>query len=294
MLTKDKIIEQFSDHLKAKGRQTATRESYCRDAKLFLDYLAKQDYKTENLEPDTLVKYQQHLAESEKERINSIRRKVIGIRQFFRFLVDIKVITSSPFDHVPIPERYEVVPTPLNEKKFEKLLDTLKKSLDSLKISRDYAILNILAFEGCKANELINLRWNDLQISQSIPSISIRGLRSRTIEILPKTKESLVAYKDLYTETKKKDPIKFQEDYVFIAFKGKDGSTVIPKMTRHGLKFMLYEIGEKMGLKTLNTEALRHYAISNLILSGKSPEEIMHHLGLRRLGVIAKHIGNQL
>ena len=61
-------------------------------------------------------------------------------------------------------------------------------------------------------------------------------------------------------------------------------------MTRHGLKFILYEWGEKAGTKHLNTELLRHFAVTHLLREGRSPEEIMQHLGLRRMGNIAKHI----
>jgi hypothetical protein len=61
-------------------------------------------------------------------------------------------------------------------------------------------------------------------------------------------------------------------------------------MTRHGLKFILYELGDKAGLAKLNTEQLRHFAVSYLIAEGRTAEEIMLHLGLRRLGNVAKHL----
>jgi hypothetical protein len=60
-------------------------------------------------------------------------------------------------------------------------------------------------------------------------------------------------------------------------------------MTRHGLKFVMYELGEKIGISKLNSELLRHHAIRHQLASGKSPEDLMGHLGLRRLGNIARH-----
>jgi hypothetical protein len=64
-------------------------------------------------------------------------------------------------------------------------------------------------------------------------------------------------------------------------------------MTRHGLKFILYELGDKAGLSKLNTEQLRHFAVTYLIGLGRTPEEIMAHLGLRRIGNIAKHLARK-
>jgi hypothetical protein len=63
-------------------------------------------------------------------------------------------------------------------------------------------------------------------------------------------------------------------------------------MTRHGLKFIVYELGDKVGAKSLNTEQLRHFAVTHLISQGMAPDEIMAHLGLRRLGNIAKHLAS--
>ena len=60
-------------------------------------------------------------------------------------------------------------------------------------------------------------------------------------------------------------------------------------MTRHGLKFVMYELGDKIGVSALNSELLRHHAIRHQLALGKTPEELMGHLGLRRLGNIARH-----
>ncbi len=80
------------------------------------------------------------------------------------------------------------------------------------------------------------------------------------------------------------------EKRMFISFKGRDAATPFPNMTRHGIKFIFYELAQKAKLPTLNTELLRHFAVAHLIKSGQTPDQIMKHLGLRRLGNIAKHI----
>src|SRR5690606_22146127 len=84
-----------------------------------------------------------------------------------------------------------------------------------------------------------------------------------------------------------------KEKRVLIAFKGRDASILIPHMTRHGLKFIIYELGHDFSVMHLNTEVMRHHAMSLLLHAGHNAEQIMAHLGLRRLGNIAKHLSAQ-
>lgn len=277
-------ITAFADALRAKGKQPATIESYCRDARHFIDFLAKSRLPGDRVEPATLVAFQQHLTEIEDDRENSIRRKIIGVRQFYRFLSEKKHIGSTPFDDVPIPERDDRLPDGLTDTQLERMRACL--SGESLKERRDAAILMLLGLEGLKATELIELRWDDILLGGGEASLRVRGPRARVMTLQPEAAKSLRAYREALAPLK---DLIAPDGHVFIAFKGKDAATVIPHLTRHGLKFMLYELGEKAGIATLNTELLRHFAVKFQLTLGRSPETIMQHMGLRRPGNIAKH-----
>ncbi len=280
------LVEKFADALRAKGKLPATVESYCRDAKEFLSYLERNRLPKSQVEPQTLVSYQAHLSTDGEDHENSVRRKVIGVRQFFRFLTDTRTIQSTPFDDVPIPSRLEQLPQGLEEKQILRLMGACQ-SPSQLKESRDSAILGLLAYEGLKANELIELTWVDFIHAGSEGSLRIRGQRNRSIVLQAESLQRLALYKERFEGLI--PAAKKAECSMFIAFKGKDGASLMPTMTRHGLKFMLYELGEKTGIAHLNTELLRHHAVSFQLGLGRSPEEIMHHFGLRRMGNIAKH-----
>ena len=55
------ILTGFAQHLQAVGKQPATVESYRRDAGRFLDYLGANKLPAKDVEPDTLVHYQNHI-----------------------------------------------------------------------------------------------------------------------------------------------------------------------------------------------------------------------------------------
>ena len=164
---------------------------------------------------------------------------------------------------------------------------------DSLKGTRDRAIVLLLATEGLKANELIQLEWRDLYLGQDLVTLSVRGARGRVLTVGTPAAMAVRAYWGRYAavgQTRKKEGA---TEKMFVAFQGRDGETPLPQITRHGLKFLIYELGEHAGIPHCNTELLRHFAISHQLEQGRDPEEIMHRLGLRRLGLIAKHAGKK-
>lgn len=281
-------IEDFCLFLKQEGRRPATIESYSRDARRFYNYMQQHSIPLGAVEPKTLLEYQKHLITDCQEKENSVRRSIIGIRQFFRFLADSKVISSSPLDELPIPQRDDSFTSQLQIKDFDKLILTAQNSTPEIKSLRDAAILALLGFDGLKASEVIQLKWSDYLEERDHGSIKINGIKSRIVRVSNETTKLLNQYKAAYTKLASTSELKLTN--MFIAFKGRDASLITPNITRHGIKFMLSELGNKTGVKHLNTENLRHHAISYLLEQGKTPEQIMDHFGLKRLGNIAKHV----
>jgi site-specific recombinase XerD len=283
-------VKSFADSLRLRGRQPATVESYCRDAAGFVDFLERKDIRLGDIEPQTLIDYQDHLKFDGMGKENSVRRAVIGIRQFFRFIVEKENIGNSPLDDVPIPVRFEGLPESLLTEDLDLLFDYALHTVPQIKSTRDGAILALLGLEGLKAGEVINLRWSDFLDENHGGSLKISGPKSRVIRLSSETTIMISMYKDSYKSFMNVEPGSLFKNRMFIAFRGRDAAIPIPKITRHGLKFMLYELGEKSGLHNLNTEILRHHATSYLLEQGKSPDEIMAHFGLKRIGNIAKHM----
>ena len=100
MIVDHHAVERFADNLRQRGKQPATVESYCRDAQRFLEYIGKFKLAGEKVEPETLLAYQEFLKTDCEERDNSVRRTVIGIRQFYRFLSESHTIGKIGRAHV--------------------------------------------------------------------------------------------------------------------------------------------------------------------------------------------------
>jgi integrase/recombinase XerD len=279
------LCKKFTTYLKTKGKQPATIQAYRTDVLNFTSYLQEQKIRVQDITTELLASYQDHLIASSKQK-NSIRRRIIGIRQFFRFIFN-EQKKSSPLDESIIPQRNEKKPKAISAELVKQLLEIAAKHPNNLKSTRDSALLSLLAYEGIKASEIIDLRWNNFLYLKRLGSLKITGERERIIHLTEVSTKSLREYYKTFSTLVAE---KSAENKIFIGFKGKDKLRAHPQMTRHGLKFLLYELAEKANISHLNTENLRHHAITNMISLQKTPEEIQAHLGLKRLGNIAKHI----
>lgn len=290
-ISQQPFLEKFYKHLLKLGKGQSTAEAYSRDAKGFLNYLEQFRYPIKNLESSLFLSYQEHLW-SQDVKPNTIRRSLIGIRQYFRFLMELKEMSTNPFAEIPLPTRDETIDSKIEHVDILKLISEASAQTCKIKSSRDAALVSLLSFEGLKISELITLQWSDFIVNQHLGTLRITGSRARVVPLCNKSTKWILGYQ---TEIKKNLP---QNEFphlhkkMFLAFKGRDQKP-IPQITRHGLKFMLYELGKLNHIDKLNSESLRHYAIRYHIYLGRTPEEIMDHFGLRRLGNIAKHFAKK-
>lgn len=287
MLPVPLLVTGFADFLKKIGKKEATIQSYSRDVSQFLDFLNSKNLQFSSLDRNILSYYQTHVREYQGGRQNSLRRSVIAIRQFFRLLPKFNSEFAMPsFTEFPIPSRVEVLAPSLKQEELQSLFSAARQSSD-LKAARDQAILACLSFEGIKVSELISLEWKHYLTHRDKASLFIPGERKRTIVLGDETFRYLEAYWKVISNLR---PLASQNYKMFVGFKGREILSISPQVTRHGLKFMLYELGQICNISHLNTELLRHHAIRHQVALGLSSESIMLHLGLKRIGNIAQHL----
>jgi integrase/recombinase XerD len=278
------LLKGYKRHLFDHGKRAATMNCYESDAKSFIDFLFKlrSNGSLEGLED--LAAFQEQLEVHQSESQNSIRRKIIGVKSFLRFAIPRATCMPSGFDDYPIPARIDGLPDGLDPEDLDSLLNAAQKQVPALKGYRDLAILALLSLEGLKVTEIINLKTSDLVISPSSGSLLIKGAKSRVITLCNETSAALSEYRSFAT------PFTASNPSLFVGFKGRSAGLTTEGITRHGIKFLLYELGDQCGISRLNSELLRHFAIDyQLKVLGKSTEEVMAHFGLRQAGNIGRH-----
>ncbi len=280
-----RFLIEFAEDLKFIGKTRNTVDSYVRDARLFIEFLQPFNIKLHQIDGSHLEHYLKFLSGSKLEKKNSVRRSLIGIRQFFRFLEKKNIISQSAIENIPIPVHDKTGFEKLSDEDLEKIKKGILQKNSPFIASRNFAILCAIAYEGIKSTELIQLEWSDFIANEKNASLKIRGRKERIIALSENSLDALLDYKTYYDQAGIQIKTK-----MFISFQGKNHTKLIPHMTRHGLKFILYEIGQMIEKTHLNAENLRHHAIQYQLTQGKSPEEVRHHLGLFTRGNIQKHL----
>ena len=278
------LLKGYKRHLFDHGKRAATVNCYESDAKSFIDFLFKlrPDGSLEGLED--LAAFQDQLEIHQSESQNSIRRKIIGIKSFLRFAIPRATGMASGFDEYPIPARIDGLPDGLDPEDLDALLNAAHRQVPALKGYRDLAILALLSLEGLKVTEIIHLKTSDLVLSPTSGTLFIKGTKSRVITLCQETSSSLSEYRTFGK------PFAGANPSLFVGFKGRSAGLTSEGITRHGIKFLLYELGEQCGIHRLNSELLRHFAIDyQLKVLGKSTEDVMAHFGLKQAGNIGRH-----
>jgi integrase/recombinase XerD len=290
MLTVNNLkVTEFRAFMTDQGRQKSTLESYSRDVHNFVDFLSETNTPTGDVGPQVLEEYKSWLM-TRGSKPSSIRRAVIAIRVFFRWLETSGQLHGNPLEDLPVPAHEQIAAREIPEEKISAMLAHAQLGPSLLKGARDKALLLLLSREGLKASELVALKWSHFLCTGESGRLSIAGERSRTIALEAETTEALKAFRKIVQNDLRTKTSFGPNSPLFVSFKGADARSLIWGITRHGLKFAIYELGESANIKKLNAEQLRHLAMAHKISLGFTPEMVMNHLGLRRIGNIGKHM----
>ncbi len=292
-LDPQQLLKGFEDKLRESHKKPATISSYLKDARFFLTYLRDNNITLQHASPEIVGSYIEYLRGIKKDKPNTLRRAIIGIRQYFRFLTEVNIISGDALEKVIIPTHPVITETQITEKQLSKIFETLESSGDSpLKTKRDLALLRLIAYEGLKASELVNLRWFDLltEGEGKLGFLHIGDPKPRSIALSATSLRYLALYKEELFSNRPDSPDSRLGDFMFIGFKGRNAALPLPRLTRHGLKFALYQFGQIINVSHLSAQMLRDHAIDHLLGQGMSQSEVMNHLGLLRLGNIARHL----
>jgi site-specific recombinase XerD len=282
-------ISDFRQFMARQGKQAATIDGYSRDMNNFLKFTQDLNVHSKDIGLQTLEDFKAWQLDR-GSRPSSVRRSVIAIRMFFRWLEETGHIHSNPLDEAPVPSHEYLAARSIDPHTIDQMLTKVRQGDSPLKATRDAALILLIAREGLKASEIVSLRWHNFFAAGVEGRLSIPGDRARTIGLETETTEALRLYRTTISNDERTSSSMQPSSPMFLSFKGADAKLVQFGITRHGLKFAIYEFGQSAGLNHLNAEQLRHFAMGHKLSLGFTTDMVMTHLGLRRVGNIGKHL----
>lgn len=260
-------IERFAGFLAQAERSPLTIKNYRGDLAAFAVWF--EDVNGEPMGPDKITQtdlrqFKRWLVEQRKLKPSSVNRKLATLKSFLTWAAAAGITSGLP---VPAQGRSWSGPRPVpQERPGPRWLDrreqnALLRAVERTGKVRDLAIVRLLLNTGLRVQELCDLTWKDVAVSERKGLLTVRqgkGEKHRQVPLNQDARDALTALG--YPQHTGKETVILQ---------GQRGP-----LTPRGVQSLLANYGELARLDELSPHALRHTFCKNLIDAGVGLEQV--------------------
>jgi integrase/recombinase XerD len=261
-------------------------EAYMHDIELLMQYLESinhskllKDINQENIENFLAYLYDLGLSANSQARILS------GIKKFYAYLLQEKLVTENPTQLISSPSIGRHIPDVLSYEEICSLIDSIDLSLPFG--HRNKAIIEIMYGCGLRVSEVTSLKISNIYIEDEFIRIFGKGDKERLIPI----SQSIIKTLNLYIDGERK----FQNinpkhtDTLFINRRGSG-------LSRQMVFLIIKDLAEKAGIKkNIGPHTIRHSFATHLLEGGADLRAVQQMLGHSSISTteIYTHISDQ-
>lgn len=189
----DPTIAAFVTELHyAAGRSARTCEAYARDLEFFAKFLERDILTAQRSDIKAFVL---ELGGKRRYQPAAIRRKLVALRRFYRYLSVEGRRADDPTVGVDSPKLPKRLPSVLDEDSVARLLRTPPPAgRTEFQRLRDRAILEMLYASGVRRAEVASLNLSDVDLKRRIMRVTGKGNKQRTVLINEAASEAMCAY----------------------------------------------------------------------------------------------------
>lgn len=264
----------FQEYLQLeKNYSLHTVNAYGNDLIFFQEFL-KSNFDTEKLEEVNYSMIRSWIVSMVDAGVSnsSVNRKISSLKSFYKFLLKIKVIESSPLlkhKSLKTPKKLQI---PFSENELDMVLNNLKFP-DGFDGIRDKLIIDLFYTTGIRRIELIGLKMQNIDLQNC--TIKVLGKRNKE-RILPIVPVIAVQIEKYLTERAQLEVIK-DSDYFFVLLKGvKLNDSFVYRL----INYYFSSVSEKV---KKSPHILRHTFATHLLNNGadlNSVKELLGHASL--------------
>lgn len=282
----------FADHLpRVRGVSPHTVQSYRDSIVLLLRFMAaRRNYPVTKLDiedfaPADVLDFLQHLETDRHNTAGTRNVRLSAIHAFVRYCA-----TLHP-DRLELCQRVLAVPFKRHRSRSVEYLDydEIKAVLATANRAtpdgrRDYALLATMFNTGARVQEVVGIRWCDLQL-QMQPHVRLFG-KGRKDRLCPLWRQTADLLSSLLAERKSEPQ---PEAPVFLNHRGE-------RLTRFGIRYLLGKYCARAGAvmptlrtKRLHPHSMRHSTAVHLLRAGVDLVTISHWLGHASIAVTNRY-----
>lgn len=278
-------ITSFQEYLQYEKKYSVhTVTAYCNDLLSFHQFLVT-NYETDELETVNYSLIRSWIVFMVDQGIsnNSVNRKISSLRTFYKFLLKIKMIETSPLikhKSLKVPKKVQI---PFSEKELDAVLNHLKypEGYDGV---RDKLIIEMFYTTGIRRIELIDLKMQNVDLSNATLKVLGKRNKERILPILPILSKQI----QLYLEQRSKLEQIIDEEYFFLMLKGvKLKESFVYKL----INDYFSNVSEKV---KRSPHILRHTFATHLLNNGADLNSVKELLGHSSLASTQVYTHNSL
>lgn len=257
----DITLTRFINSLYARNVSEHTIVAYRTDLRQFFHYISETDISVTTptaIARTHIIDYLASLAQQGRSGVTRAR-KLAAIREYCKFLVEEKLLGSSPTSNIGMPKKERKSRVFLRIDEYMRLLNAVAGN------SRDYAILQLFLQTGIRVAELIGLQMQDIDLTEGTMLINGKGNKQRTIYLEKKATQALRSYLSVRPRS--------ADQHVFVNYKG-TGLSV------QGVRDIIDKYGKAAGItKKFSCHSLRHRCATYKASKGYTAVELQDLLG---------------
>lgn len=258
-----KYIEEFLEYLSViKKHSNNTIVNYKVDLMEFYSFNNEEL----NISKDTVTAYLKYLYDKDISK-SSISRKLSSLRNFYDYLLKKELIDVNYFKMFKNPKKDKGLPKFVKEDDIDKMF-----SIPDTRTwigERNILIIRMLYATGVRISELVNIRLNDINISDRTIKIFGKGSKERIVVFGNNTKEAL----DEYLARGRRQVDFHSSEYLFL---NKDGNKLSTRYIRKIIDDIIFKASIEMHV---SPHMLRHTFATGMLNNGADLVSVKDLLG---------------
>ncbi|MBB6449722.1 integrase/recombinase XerD [Geomicrobium halophilum] len=192
-LLKDPILDEFKNHLEAKGKSVNTISSYITSVRKYLEwFIARYGTIPGQLFSENITDYKLYMTH-QNVGASTFNARLAGLRAWNHYLIAQGVQTEyviAKNDNKIVQKPY-ASPATHTEQDIQRFLQTVLEGGSK----RDYALVTLLAYAGLRISEALYLKINDIHFeARELEVKDSKGNKTRTVFLSDRVVRSIKKY----------------------------------------------------------------------------------------------------
>jgi integrase/recombinase XerC len=286
----NKLLMDFQKHLDGLDFAKLTVRGYLADLRHFLRWFEQtngEELAVELITPTDVKDYKQFMLTVERRKASTVNRRLAALSALARWARQTGQIQDDPTEHIKAVAIAPRGPKWLDKRQQHKLIRAIEKDLQLAKSSfpkrwvtrrRDASLVLFLLHTGLRLGETIQLRIDDVQLSERKGSVLVRQGKGNKERVVPLNTEARKALQGWMA-------VRPEGEYLWVTVEGKhDG------LSGRTVQRILRRYAKDAKIAELTPHVLRHSFAKNLVNNEVGLEKVAALLGHSNLNTTRVYI----